>query len=240
MKLSSQGTKFYIGTPGAPGTPVTAITKAAPPVLTWAAIPAGLANGDAVMPQGFTWRSIDNRVFLVANVNTPANTAELEGADTSGELGAATLGTLSEIAWGESCMATITLSSPAGTTIDVTTLCDTARETIDGLPAVSTWQATGFWDASDPMQVTLRALYKSGAKVPIQVIFNDGSGLMFMGSVNQFDITVGVDQAVAYTVGGNISGPITDLPVNPALAEALVMAPAAPGGVAVAQPAPSA
>ncbi|HKV17353.1 MAG TPA: hypothetical protein VJQ81_20070, partial [Reyranella sp.] len=221
MKLSSQGTKFYIGTPGAPGAPVTAITKAAPPLLTWAAIPAGLADGDLVLPQGFGWRSIDNRPFKLANVGDVANTAELAGADTSGELAAASLGTLSEVTFGESCMATITLSSPAGTTIDVTTLCDAARETIDGLPGVSTWQATGFWDAQDPMQATLRALYKSQQKVPIQVIFNDGSGLLFMGSVNQFDITVGVDQAVAFTVGGNISGPITDLPIDPALMAAL-------------------
>lgn len=213
MKLTSQGTKFYVAASvGAPGAAVTAITKAAPPVLTWGTIPPTLADGDIVVPKGFGWRSIDNRVFPVANIATA--TAELFGADTTEELPAATLGTLSEVVWGESCMATITLSSPAGTTIDVTTLCDSARETIDGLPAVSTWQATGFWDASDPMQARLRALYKTGEKVPFEVIFNDGSGMVFMGSVNQFDVTVGIDQAVAFTVGGNVSGPIIDIPIG--------------------------
>lgn len=228
-KLSSQGTKFYLGTFGTPTGPVTAITKAAPPLLTWAAIPAGLAEGDIVMPQGFTWRSIDNRLFKAIDVGDTPNTLHLEGADTSTELGAAQLGTLAEVSFVESCMATITLSSPAGTTIDVTTLCDSARETIDGLPAVSTWQATGFWDAADPMQASLRALYKSSERAPFQVIFNDGSGLMFMASVNQFDISIGVDQAVSYTIGGNISGPITDLPMtNPATGFAFAAPPPEP------------
>jgi len=30
-------------------------------------------------------------------------------------------------------------------------------------------------------------------------------------------VRVGVDQAIAYTVGGNISGPITDLPIDPTM-----------------------
>jgi len=214
MRLSSQGTKFYIGTVGVAGAAVLSISKAAPPLLTWTTIPVGLANNDSVVPKGFTWKSIDNRVFKLSAVGAPVNTAKLTGADTTNELNAATLGTLSEITWGESCMATITVDQPAGTTIDVTTLCDAARETIDGLAGISTWQATGFWDASDPMQATLRALYRSNTKVPFEMIFNDGSGIMFIGTVNQFNTTVGVDQAVAFTVGGNISGPITDLPVG--------------------------
>jgi len=37
---------------------------------------------------------------------------------------------------------------------------------------------------------------------------------VFMGTVNQFDVTVGVDQAVAFTTGGNVSGEIVDLPVG--------------------------
>lgn len=213
MKLSSQGTKFYVqDTVGVPGTAVTGITKAAPPVLSWTLIPPGLAAGDIVVPKGFAFKSIDNRVFPVSGI--AANSAELFGADTSEEIGAGTMGTLSEVTFGESCMATITLSSPAGTTIDVSTLCDDARETIDGMPGISTWQATGFWDAEDAMQAKMRGYYKAGEKVVMQVIFNDGSGMVFMGTVNQFDVTVGVDQAVAFTMGGNVSGGIVDLPVG--------------------------
>lgn len=232
MKLSSQGTKFMVETSrGAPSAPVTVITKAAPPVLTFAVIPPTLAAGDIVVPKGFAFRSIDDRVFPVSNI--AAATLELFGADTTDELGAATLGTLSEVVFGESCMATITLSSPAGTTIDVSTLCDNARETIDGMPGISTWQATGFWDAQDPMQAAMRAYKKSGQKVAMQVEFNDGSGMVFMGTVNQFDVTVGIDQAVAFTIGGNVSGEIIDLPVGGVTLVAPATAPApAPAAVA--------
>jgi hypothetical protein len=219
MRLSSQGTKFFVqSAAGAPTAPITAATKAAPAVLTFAAAPVGIAEGDVVVPKGFTWRSLDGRPFNVGNVSSADPfTVELVGSDTTGELNAATLGTLSEVTFGESCMATLTFTSPAGTVIDVTTLCDSARETMTGLPAVSTWQATGFWDAADPMQKTMRDLYKSGQNVVFKCVFNDGSGFMFKASVNSFDVRVGVDQAVAYTVGGNISGPITDLPIDPTM-----------------------
>ena len=219
MRLSSQGTKFFVqSAAGAPTAAATAASKAAPAEITFAAAPAGIVEGDVVVPNGFGWRSLDGRPFAVGDVSSADPfTVELVGSDTTGELNAATLGTLSEVTFGESCMATLTFTSPAGTTIDVTTLCDTARETISGLPAVSTWQATGFWDAADPMQKTLRDLYRSGQNVVFKCIFNDGSGLMFKASVNSFDVRVGVDQAIAYTVGGNISGPITDLPIDPTM-----------------------
>jgi hypothetical protein len=216
MRLSSQGTKFFVqSSAGAPTAAATAASKAAPAEITFAAAPAGIVEGDVVVPQGFTWRSLDGRPFAVGEVSSADPfTVELVGSDTTGELNPATLGTLAEVMFGESCMATLTFTSPAGTLIDVTTLCDIARETMNGLPAVSTWQATGFWDAADPMQKTLRDLYRSGKNVVFKCIFNDGSGFMFMAGVNSFDVRVGVDQAVAYTVGGNISGPITDLPID--------------------------
>ena len=226
MKLSSQGTKFYVeASRGAASIPVTTVPVAAAPVaLVWTTPPATIALGDALVPQGFNWKSIDNRVFPAANVG--ATGVELFGSDALGEIGPATAGTVQEVTFGESCMATVTLSSPAGTIIDVTTLCDSARETIDGMPGISTWQATGFWDADDLMQARMRALYKSGAKAAFQMVFNDGSGMMFMGTVNQFDVTVGIDQAVAFTTGGNISGPIIDIPVG----GVTLIAPAAPEG----------
>jgi hypothetical protein len=214
MKLSSQGTKFYVEmSRGAASIPVTtAPTNIAPVKMTWTTPPATIALGDALVPSGFGWKSIDNRVFPAANL--VATGLDLFGSDATREIVPASLGTVQEVAFGESCMATITLASPAGTTIDVTTLCDTARETIDGMAGISTWQATGFWDAEDPMQGAMRAYKKSNQKVAMQVEFNDGSGMIFMGTVNQFDVTMGIDQAVAFTIGGNVSGDIIDLPVG--------------------------
>lgn len=213
-RLSSQGTKFYVQNAVLPaGTAMTAITKAAPAEITVAALPVGWVNGSVVVPTGTGWKSIDGKPFAISDINVPANTLELLGSDTTEELADAVLGDVALVPFGESCMATMTFTSPAGTTIDVTTLCDVARETIDGMPGVSTWSATGFWDRADPMQARLRALKNTGEQVAFRVEFNDGSGLVFRASVNQFDIRMGVDQAVAFTIGGNMSGAINDLAV---------------------------
>jgi predicted secreted protein len=225
MKQSSQGTKFYVQTGLAAAVDVTDVTKAAPAVATLSAA-TGLAVKDVVYITGGNWRSIRERAFPISAL--VAEAATLFDSDTTEEAADfdPTGVKAQEVNFSEACMATLTFTSPAGTVIDVTTMCDGARETLTGLPAVSTWQATGFWDASDPMQKVLRDLYRNGQNVVFKVVFNDGSGLVFRGSVNQFTITAAVDQAVAFTIGGNITGPITDLEVDPAALMAMQGAPA--------------
>lgn len=194
------------------GTVSTDATKAKPAVVSFAAPPAGVAVGDIVMPSGFNWRSIDGRPFQASVI--AANDVTLYDSDTVAEVADAALGSVAKVPLTEFCMATLTFTSPAGTDIDVTTLCDAARETVSGLPAVSTWQATGFWDADDATQLRLRELYRTGEKVVFVARFNDGSGLAFKANVNSFDVRAGVDQAVAITVGGTMSGQVSMLPPN--------------------------
>ena len=218
MRQSSQGTKFMVQSGDlAAGTALTAASKAKPATITFdTAAPVGLAVGDIIVPQLTSWKSLDNRPFEVSVL--AAMVATLFGSDTTKEtnvFGAAAVA--SPVEFSEACMATLTLSNPAGTTIDATTLCDDARVTLSGMPAVSTWQATGFWDADDAVQARLQELYTSGEYVVFKVQFADGSGVTFSGNVTSFDIRAGVDQAVAITVGGNLSGGMSRLQkTNPA------------------------
>ena len=141
-----------------------------------------------------------------------AEVATLYGSDSTKETNVlAAEAVASPVEFSEACMATLTLTNPAGTTIDATTLCDDARVTLSGMPAVSTWQATGFWDADDAVQARLQELYTTGQYVVFKVQFADGSGVTFSGNVTSFDIRAGVDQAVAITVGGNLSGGMSRL-----------------------------
>jgi hypothetical protein len=212
MRQSSQGTKFMVQSGDlAAGTALAAATKAKPATISFdTAAPAGLAVGDIVVPSLTSWKSLDNRPFEVSVL--AALVATLFGSDTTKEVNPFGAGALaSVVAFSEACMATLTLSNPAGTTIDATTLCDDARVTLSGMPAVSTWQATGFWDADDAVQARLQDLYTSGEYVVFKVQFADGSGVTFSGNVTSFDIRAGVDQAVAITVGGNLSGGMSRL-----------------------------
>lgn len=208
-RQSSTGTKFSVQSGDLPaGTAVTAATKAKPAVLTVALLPVGLTAGEAVVVKGSGWKGIDDRPFTADPV--AAGSITLMESDSSGETNGALAGaTVTEIEFSESCMATLTFTSPAGNTIDQTTLCDEARVTRSGMPAISTWQATGFWDAGDPVQTRLADLYDSGEYVAFRCEFADGSGLMFNACVNSLDVRAGVDQAVAITVGGAMSGKVT-------------------------------
>lgn len=209
MRVSSVGTKFSVQSGDLPaGEPVTAATKAKPTVLTVAALPTGLVAGDMVMVKGSGWKTIDDRPFTAEPAaGTSITLAESNTTDEANAASAAA--TVAEIPFSESCMATLTFNSPAGNIIDMTTLCDAARVTASGMPAISTWQATGFWDASDAVQSRLADLYGSGEYVAFRCEFNDGSGLAFLANVNTFDVRAGVDQAVAITVGGSMSGRVT-------------------------------
>jgi hypothetical protein len=223
-RQSSTGTKFSVQTGDlAAGTAITSATRAKPAVVTVAALPVGLVEGEAVSVRGSNWKSVDNRAFTADPV--VANAITLNESDSSDEMNAALVGaTIVEISFSESCMATLTFNSPAGNVIDQTTLCDEARVTTSGMPAISTWQATGFWDATDAVQSRLADLYSSGAYVFFRCEFADGSGLMFNANVNSFDVRAGVDQSVAITTGGSMSGKVTRFGVVTALG--------APGGVA--------
>ena len=60
---------------------VSAITKASPPVLTY--VGTDPANGDYVLLRVAGMTQANARIFRVANVNTGANTFELEGQDST-------------------------------------------------------------------------------------------------------------------------------------------------------------
>ena len=202
--ISSQGTKILMWNGVAPvANPITSITKAKPAVVTLVA--AGLvAVGDIVVPKGTGYKSLDDMPFRVSVA--AAGVVTLEDSDTTAELGAGTSGSLDEYHLIELCVANFSTKEPAGTTHDVTTMCDVARKTLTGLPGLGSWSAAGYWDGSDAAQLVARNAYRTGALQVFQLAFNDGSGVAFRGALNQFDIGTAVDAPVSITLGGTISG----------------------------------
>lgn len=201
---SSQGTRVYIDNGAAPTAHViTSVTKASPAVVAVVSA-TGLAVGDIVTPRDTGFKSIDDFPFRVAAVS--ALNITLEDSDTSGETGTVTAGSLDEATLIELCVANFTTDQPAGTTLDVTTMCDVARRTLSGLPGQGTWTANGFHDGADASQQIARQAYRDGDDRIFRLIFRDSSGVLFAGVLNQLNIGSAVDAPVTITLGGTING----------------------------------
>lgn len=203
---SSQGTKVLMWNGVTPVTHVVSgVTKAAPAVVSVVSA-TGLAVGDIVVPKDTGFRSIDDQPWKVSVVSTLAIT--LEGSDTTDEVNTATSGSLDEYTMAEICMAGFSVSRPAGTTLDVTTMCDTSRKTLTGMPGQASWKANGFWDGVDAVQKLAEAAYASGDPQVFQMKFRDGTGVAFAGALNIFDIDAAVDKPVTIAIGGTVTGAV--------------------------------
>lgn len=204
-RISSQGSIIMISDDiDAVSAPITAATKAKPCVLTST---SAAVVGDIVVPRGTGWNNIEGMPFKVSAVAAGAIT--LEDSDTSSEVNdLATEATLSTPSFLELCRSNFTANNPAGATIDVTTLCDTAHRIVAGLPAIGTWTAAGFYDCDDTALARARDYYRSGEDCIIDVRLPDGCGWTFAAIVNTFDVTLGVNAAVTNTVGGQIDGQV--------------------------------
>lgn len=209
---SSQGTRIEMWDGIAPVThAITGVTKATPAVVS-VAVATGLTVGDIVVPKNTGFKSIDEFPFRISAVSTLAIT--LEDSDTSAEPGAAIAGSLDEYQLVEVCMAGFSTNQPAGSQIDVTTMCDVARRTLTGLPGQGTFSANGFWDAADTVQAIARAAYRSALQQVFRVRFKDNSGAMFRGALNQLNFAAAVDAGVTITMGGTINGRVQYLPAS--------------------------
>lgn len=212
-RITSHGSQIMIQDTSVTATylGIASATKAKPCVLTLVAGTAPVV-GDIIIPRGTTWNSIEGRPFKVKTV--AAQVITLEDSDTTGEPGAIATSVstppaqVEKTTWLELCRSTFNMTGPAGAVIDITTLCDDAHKVVSGLPALNTWTAAGFYDAFDAALVVARDAYRSGRYLGFDVRFRDGTGITFMGSVNQMDITMGVNAAVGNTLAGNVDGQV--------------------------------
>ena len=73
---------------------------------------------------------------------------------------------------------------------------------------IGTWTAAGFYDCQDAALDRARECYRSGEEPVIDVRLPDGCGWTFMAIVNTFDVSLGVNAAVANNIGGQIDGQV--------------------------------
>lgn len=162
---------------------ITGITKASTGVLTYDGSDT-FANGDLVLVRAQGMYQVDGRVFRVANVDTGANTFELEGENTSG-YNTFVSGTVEEITFGTTLATATNLSSSGGdfNFIDTTTIHDNIAKQIPGNAQAIVYNFENIWDPTDAGLVALKAAADLKAERAMRITFSNGYKVLFLGYV---------------------------------------------------------
>ena len=165
---------------------VTGITKANPGVVTYTGTDP--SNGDYVLLTISGMHQLNNRVARVANVNGAGNTFELEGINTT-DFGTFSSGTVEVITFGTSVTTATSISSSGGgfDFLDTTTIHDSARSQVPGLPQAATYTMDHIWDVSDAGQVAMKTASDSQAKRCFKFTFGTGGQIMVFAGYVGFD-----------------------------------------------------
>jgi len=163
---------------------ITGITIATDGSLEVAATSHGYVSGDYVLVLANGMTQVNKRIFRVDNETT--HTFELEGEDGS-DYTAFTSGTAQKLTLGTS-ITTMTTVSPSGgepEQIYATTIHDTQRTILYGLPAATSYSFENIWDPADAGLIALKSASLSQAERAFKVTFGSGGRIfLFYGQVS--------------------------------------------------------
>lgn len=181
---------------------ITGITKANPGVVTTSG--TAPTNGQIVYMQVDGMSQINGAPFRVSGVSgltfrlESASGGEIDTSSyddfTSGSFYVVTLGT---------SITTATTVTPSGgdfEQIDKTTIHDTQRKTMPGLPSAASYSMDHIWDIADPGLQALNAAYKSNASKVISFTWGTGGQkMLFAGQVGAHLMPGGQSQGLVTT-----------------------------------------
>jgi hypothetical protein len=208
MKFSTKGLKTYLTVASA--TPValvvTAITKAAPAVVTVSSIGA-LEEGDIVKISGTGMESLDDKFYIVGTITT--NSFPLKCSDTTGDLAAATEGAVDRYVKNVDlvpfCINDLSRDVPAGDTIDLGTFCDpSAQASGDSTAGTLSWG--GPIDFCDPGFIEMQRALVDGIERVLITEFPQSIGYMFTPlTVNSYSEAFAFRGAATWTGGAVVN-----------------------------------
>jgi hypothetical protein len=204
MAIKSQQAALRVSTATAAADVITAITAAAPPVVTSAT--HGIANGAIITIAGVSGMiEVNNRAYVVANQAT--NTVELKGVDgllytPYGSGGTMVAHTMTEVG----SIRALSGFDGQASEIDTTHLRSTAKEFLIGLQDFGNVEL-GMFLVSDAGQTKLRSLKSTASIGTFSITLSDGTVAAFQALVRSctFD-TGGPDGAVTSSVSLRVTG----------------------------------
>lgn len=160
---------------------ISGVTKANPGVAT--SVAHGLTDGKYIYLEVQGMRQINQRVVRVANA--AADTFELEGIDST-DYDTFVSGTAKELTFGNSISSATTVSASGGEfdMIDTTTIHDSQKSEVPGLPSAISYEMDHKWDYADAGQIAMKAASDIQAIRAFKFQFGTGGKiLVFAGYV---------------------------------------------------------
>ncbi|MBP8788619.1 MAG: hypothetical protein KBH41_14335 [Azonexus sp.] len=160
---------------------LSAITKASPGVVTTGSA-HGYTNGDYVLMTVSGMYQLNYRVFRISAAS--GSTFTLEGEDTT-NYSTFVSGTSQKLTFGTT-LATLTNINASGgdfSFIDTTTIHDSIKTQVPGLPNPSTYSFESFWDPSDAGLIALKSASDAQAQRATLFSFANGQKFVFNGYV---------------------------------------------------------
>lgn len=183
---TNTGLKLFMESTIAGAKTITAITKAAPGVISSTA--HGYSNGDIVLLEVQGMLELHGRLFKVMAVAT--DSFQVAGIDGSTGLDTTlfntfTSGTAKKVTLGTTLSGVMDFTPAGGDikTIDATTVHDTQDvEIVVGATAQS-YDMTVQWDPSGAAQQALKAAFITRANKGFKVLWPDGAYVLFYGTI---------------------------------------------------------
>jgi hypothetical protein len=164
--------------------------------------PTKYVVGELVFLDGTGWKSLDGKLHrIVAVVTTAASEAVTISTDTFAETAPLEAGTVGNVLGWSECVCFADWNQDAATPgeVDVTTVCDTIRVNLPGLPNLGTIAFSGPADLDDDGQVALQAAEADA--LPRFVMWRTRRGMIGVmhGTISSFNIVPGgVEAAMTY------------------------------------------
>jgi len=196
---TNSGLKLYMESAIAASKTITAITNAAPGVIT--STTHGYANGDIVLLEVVGMPELNGRLFKV--VNQATDNFQIAGVDGSTGLSTVGFGTFVSGTAKKLTLATtidgVQGFEPQGgdiKTVDTTTVSDKQdTEVVVGATAMS-YNLTMQWDPASAAQQAMIAAFSTRSNKAFRVVWPGGASVMFYGTVGYTGAPGGGNQGV--------------------------------------------
>ena len=177
---------------------INGISKADPGVVSYTG--ADPANGDYVVLEVNGMHQVSDRIFRVADVDTGANTFELEGEDTTA-YDTFVSGTFRVITFGASMRSAQQVNVSGGDPefSDITTIHDNVRKRAPVVVSPLSFSMTNLFDLGDPAVIEMRKAYLAKSKRAIRLRFGTGARMLLTGYCAAAGVPTGQAQGVVQT-----------------------------------------
>lgn len=186
---------------------VTSITKATPPLVTPATMPAGLANGDVVKFSATGVSYLDGHAFRIAALDATSFTLpDAESSDIPAAVSTGSFITYQKAgadALLEACMAQITVAGQAPDSINLDDMCSFTTILGDNKPPTFTFN--GFVDQESAGFENLIEASITTPKPTVAILIDfgpEGGYIAGPGQIGEVTVTAGVNQGLQFSGAG--------------------------------------